>query len=86
MSYQVIVPRPVQKQLDNLPASIRQRVIERILALKENPRAFGCIKLTGHESEYRIRVGDYRVRYQVNDQEALVLLLHCRHRKDIYRD
>jgi hypothetical protein len=42
-----------------LPASVRQRVVERILALKENPRPFGCIKLTGYENEYRIRVGDY---------------------------
>jgi len=86
MSYQVIVPKPVQKQLDNLPASVRQRVVERILALKENPRPFGSIKLTDYADEYRVRVGDYRVRYQVNDQEALVLLLHCKHRKDVYRD
>ena len=86
MSYQVIVPKPVQKQLDNLPASVRQRVIERILALKENPRPFGSIKLTGYENEYRVRVGNYRVRYQVNDQELLVILLHCKHRKDVYRE
>jgi hypothetical protein len=50
MSYQVIVPRPVQKQLDNLPAGVRQRVIERILALKENPRPFGSIKLTNYRA------------------------------------
>ncbi len=86
MSYQVIVPKPVQKQLDSLPASVRQRVVERILALKENARPFGSVKLTGYENEYRIRVGDYRVRYQVSDQEALIILLHCKHRKDVYRE
>jgi len=41
--------------------------------------------LKGRENEYRIRVGDYRVRYEVLDQESIVLLLHCKHRKDVYR-
>jgi len=86
MVYQVIIPKPVQKQLDDLPDSFRQRVIRRILALKENPRPFGCVKLTGYENEYRIRIGDYRVRYEINDPQALVVLLHCKHRKDVYRD
>jgi mRNA interferase RelE/StbE len=70
---------------NNLPASVRQRIIERILELKENPRPFGSIKLTDYTDEYRIRIGNYRVRYQVNDQESLVILLHCKHRKDVYR-
>ncbi len=48
MSYQVIVPRPVQKQMNDLPSTIRDRVIKRIMALKENPRPQGCIKLKGY--------------------------------------
>jgi mRNA interferase RelE/StbE len=86
MSYQVIIPKPVQKQLDDLPDNVRQRAIRRILALKENPRPFGCVKLTGYENEYRIWISDYRVRYEINDPQALVVLLHCKHRKDVYRD
>ena len=86
MQYQVIVPRPVQKQLDGLPESIRDRVITRIVALKENPRPHDCVKLKGYENEYRIRIGNYRVRYEIRDQESIVLLLHCRHRKDVYKD
>ena len=85
MSYQVIVPKPVQKQLDNLPESVRERVLKRIVALKEDPRLRGCVKLKGHQNEYRIRIGGYRVRYEIRDQESIVLLLHCRHRKDVYR-
>jgi mRNA interferase RelE/StbE len=54
--------------------------------LKENPRPRGCIKLKGYKNEYRIRVGDYRVRYEVRDQESIVVLLRCKHRKDVYRD
>ncbi|MGA9351672.1 MAG: type II toxin-antitoxin system RelE/ParE family toxin [Anaerolineae bacterium] len=85
MSYQVIVPKPVQKQLDSLSDIVRERVLKRIVALKENPRPPGCVKLKGYENEYRIRIGDYRVRYEVRDEESIVLLLHCKHRKDVYR-
>lgn len=70
MSYQVIIPKPVQKQLDSLPDSVRDRAIKRILALKENPRPHGCVKLKDYENEYRIRIGDYRIRYEVSDQES----------------
>lgn len=86
MSYTVIVPKPVQKQLDSLPDDIRNRIIERLVLLAENPRPEGAIKLKGYENEYRIRIGDYRVRYEIYDQEFVVLLLHCKHRKDVYRN
>lgn len=82
MSYKVIVPKAVQRQLDGLPSDVRDRIVKRLLALKENPRPRGCVKLKGHQNEYRIRIGSYRVRYQIRDQESVVLLLHCRHRKD----
>ena len=51
MSYQVIVPKPVQKQLDSLPNTVREGVLKRIVALKENPRPPGCVKLKGYENE-----------------------------------
>ena len=86
MSYQVIVPKPVQKQLDDLPDNIYQRVLRRIVALKDSPRPRDCVKLQNHDHEYRIRIGDYRVRYEVDDAASTVLLLHCKHRKDAYRE
>jgi len=86
MGYQVIVPKPVQKQLDSLPESARDRIIKRVVALKKAPRPRGCVKLKGYENEYRIRIGHYRLRYEIRDQESIVLLLHCKHRKDVYRD
>lgn len=85
MKYRVVIPRPVQKQLDSLPVGVRERVIQRIVALQETPRPPGCVKLRGYANEYRIRIGDYRVRYEVLDQEATVVILHCAHRKDVYR-
>lgn len=84
MRYEVIVPRPVQKQLDDLPDIVQERVVRRIVTLKDNPRPRGCVKLKGYENEYRIRIGDYRVRYEIHDQEHIVVLLHCKHRKDVY--
>lgn len=85
MGYRILIPRPVQKQLDSLPREIRQRILQRIVRLQENPRPPGCVKLSGYENEYRIRIGDYRVRYEVHDKESVVVLLHCAHRKDVYR-
>lgn len=86
MSYTVIVPNPVQKQLDSLPDDIRNRIVGKIVPLAENPRPQGAIKLKGYDNEYRIRIGDYRVRYEIRDQESVVLLLHCKHRKDVYKN
>ncbi|MCK4810733.1 MAG: type II toxin-antitoxin system RelE/ParE family toxin [Methanosarcinales archaeon] len=85
MSYRVVIPKPVQKQLDDLPDDVCDQIIKRIVVLKEHPRPRGCIKLKGYENEYRIRIGNYRIRYEVRDQEHIVILLHCKHRKRVYR-
>ena len=58
MTYQVIIKRPAEKELDMLQANIRERIIKHLLALEENPRPSGIKKLQGQES-YRLRVGDY---------------------------
>ena len=85
MSYRVLIPKPVRKQLDKLPSSTRSRILQRLIALKDDPRPPGCVKLKGYDSEYRVRIGDYRVRYAVNEGESAVVLLHCKDRKEIYR-
>ena len=86
MAYRVIIPRTVQKQLNDLPASVRERIVKQLIILQDNPRPQGSLKLAGRENEYRIRVGDYRVRYEIIDWESIVVLLHCKHRKDVYRN
>ena len=85
MGYETIIPRPVQRQLDSLPPEIRARILKRLAQLRDEPRPRGSLKLRGYTNEYRIRIGDYRVRYEVRDAESVVLLLHCGHRKDAYR-
>lgn len=85
MTYTVIIPKSVQKQLDSLSDIIRNRILEEVVQLAEYPRPPGVVKLRGYDCEYRIRIGDYRVRYEISDQDFVVILLHCKHRKDVYR-
>ena len=85
MSYNVVVPKPIQKQLDELQKDLRMRITDRISALADNPRPDGVVKLKGSENEYRIRIGDYRVRYEIEDDNLIVLVLDCRHRREVYR-
>ena len=83
--YTLVIPRPVEKQLERVPRQYRDRILSRLQELQDNPRGRGVIKLTGRADEYRIRIGDYRVRYEIDDEHRIVILLHCLHRKDIYR-
>ena len=61
-------------------------ILEKIVLLAENPRPEGVVKLKGYKNEYRIGIGDYRVRYEIKDEESVVLLLHCKHRNDVYKN
>jgi mRNA interferase RelE/StbE len=86
MIYEVIVPKSVQKEIDALSdEDLRDRIEEDIEALAENPRPDGVVKMKGHNSRYRIRIGNYRVVYDINDGQLLVLVLQCRHRREVYR-
>jgi mRNA interferase RelE/StbE len=86
MPYSVIVSKSVQKQIVQLPASIRLKVQEKILALKSGPRPPGALKLKGYDHQYRLRVGDYRIRYEIFDEELKIQVLKCKHRREVYRD
>ncbi len=85
MTYHIITPKSVQKQILALPASIILRIDEAILDLAENPRPDGVTKLKGSDRTYRLRVGDYRVVYDIYDQDLVVALIRCQHRREVYR-
>ena len=85
MSYSIIISKSVQKQISNLPSQIRNRVIEKIQSLVQEPRPSDVVKLKGSGKEYRIRIGDYRVRYEIDDSSQIIKLLQCKHRRDVYR-
>ncbi len=86
MTYTIIVPKAVQKQLDVLPDKVYERISIKIQQLTDDPRPDGVVKLKGSVNEYRIRISDYRVRYEIDDQALLILLLQCRHRRDVYKE
>jgi mRNA interferase RelE/StbE len=68
-----------------LAPEVRRRIAPKIDALTRNPRPNGAEKIRGGDDLYRIRVGDYRVLYQVKDQRLLVLVVQMGHRREIYR-
>ncbi|MFZ5819146.1 MAG: type II toxin-antitoxin system RelE family toxin [Chloroflexota bacterium] len=84
MTYQVILQRPAEKELDALESSVHKRIVTRLLALEENPRPAGVKKLQGQES-YRLRVGDYRVLYTINDKSRKIFIMAVGHRREVYR-
>ncbi|WP_309225652.1 type II toxin-antitoxin system RelE/ParE family toxin [Sphaerospermopsis sp. LEGE 08334] len=52
--------------------------------LAEEPRPDGVVKLNGYDNEYRIRIGDYRLVYEIQDEKLIVLIIQCKHRCDVY--
>ena len=85
MSYRIVIPKLVENQIEELPDFIQERILKRTTEMTKNPRPFGSIKLKGTKNEYRTRIGNYRLRYQILDKELLVVLVSCKHRKDVYR-
>lgn len=81
--YQVIITRSVQKTLSKLPDKIASRLEAAMLELERNPRPFGCKKLKGRDS-YRIREGDYRLIYEIEDNVLKVIVVDAGHRRYIY--
>ena len=84
MNYAVAIHAPAQKSLGRLPENIQTRIARAMLALAENPRPAGVVKLSGREA-WRIRVGDYRIIYEIDDDRHQVLVVSAGNRRDIYR-
>lgn len=85
MSYTIDFKPLALRQLADLNKNIRERLNLKIQTLAENPRPHGVKKLSGYEQTYRIRVGDYRVLYEIHDQILLILVVEVGHRGNIYR-
>ena len=84
MAYAVILRRAAEKELSRLPEKIHQRIAHKLLELENGPRPHGAQKLQGHEG-YRIRIGDYRVLYLIDDKAKTVEVLAVGHRREVYR-
>ena len=84
-SYRIDYAKGVEKDFSKIPKKTADRIARAIDKLGTNPRPVSSVKLVGYDIEYRIRVGDYRVIYQIHDSVLVVLVIEVGHRKNIYR-
>ena len=85
MAYSISYVPSAAKTLRKLDRPTARRLLEVIGALADDPRPPGCIQLKGGDGELRIRVGDFRIIYDVRDDELIVLVLRVGHRREVYR-
>ncbi len=83
-SYSIGIKQSARRELDALDDATFARIDRKILALAENPRPNGCKKLKGFADQWRIRIGDYRVVYSIDDLDRTVTIMHVAHRREVY--
>lgn len=82
--YKVVVSKSAAKELSKLPSTINNRIVKAVLNLSDDPRPQGSKKLKGGSENWRIRIGDYRVIYAIDDEILIVDVRKVGHRKDMY--
>lgn len=85
MAYRIQIKPQAEKALAKIPNPHRRRIANAIDGLAKAPRLEGCTKLTGADDAYRIRVGDYRIVYEIVDKVLIVYIVRIAHRKEVYR-
>jgi mRNA interferase RelE/StbE len=85
MTYNVLLRPAAARERRKLPPEVRPRVNQALLALEDEPRPHGVTKLAGYANRRRVRVGDYRVIYQIDDQAYEIIVLRIAHRREAYR-
>jgi mRNA interferase RelE/StbE len=81
--YTVLILPYAQKQLGKLPGAVATRIEDKMMELEQDPRPPGCKKLKGRDA-YRIRIGDYRVIYEIHDSRLVVIVITVAHRREVY--
>ena len=85
MKYSIeVLPRAI-KELEKIPDPLYRRIVSIIDNLKYVPRPVSTLKLKGYESRWRIRVGDYRILYEIDNMNRIITITKVGHRKDIYK-
>ena len=83
-SYRLLIKPSAGKEIEALPKQDRRRIIATITSLSCNPRPPGCEKLSGRD-QYRLRQGNYRILYEIQDGDLVVVVVKIGHRRDVYR-
>lgn len=85
-SYNVVIKKSAARELEDIAGKKdRQRIVARIRALSDDPRAAGVEKLSGNSEKYRVRQGNYRVIFGIEDEATLITIVKIGYRKDVYR-
>ncbi len=84
VTYTVIIIRPAQKEIRALAQTVRARILQALRSLANDPRPSGCRKLVGAQNRWRVRVGDYRIIYEINDVNRSLSIIAVRHRSKAY--
>jgi mRNA interferase RelE/StbE len=83
--YEVNLEHAAEKDLKKLSGKVFYRIITHIKSLAETPRPSGCRKITGTKNDWRIRIGDYRIIYEIDDSVRVVKVMRVRDRREAYR-
>ena len=83
--HNILLEKRAERDLKKLQAETFHRVIQQIKKLAENPRPTGARKISGSKDDWRIRIGEYRVIYEVDERTKSVKIMRVRHRRDAYR-
>jgi mRNA interferase RelE/StbE len=83
-SYRLLIKPSAGKEIESLPKQDRRRIVAKITSLSRDPRPPGCEKLSGHD-QYRLRQGNYRILYEIQDLDLVVVVVKVGHRRDVYR-
>jgi mRNA interferase RelE/StbE len=82
--YRIEIKKSAIKELNTIPRKDLKKIVLKISSLSDDPRPKGCVKLSGME-RYRIRQGNYRILYSIDDEILVVYVVKIRHRKEVYR-
>lgn len=85
MTYRIEFALSAARAFKKLDGTIQNRIVPKIDALASDPRPHGAEKLTGQENRYRVRVGDYRIIYVINDGGRIIIIAVIGHRREVYR-
>jgi len=85
LQYAIEFRPSARRDFVRLPKDVIERIDGALLALRPNPRPAGSTKMAGYQNRYRIRVGDYRIVYEIHDKLLVVLVVRIGHRRDVYR-
>jgi mRNA interferase RelE/StbE len=83
--YEIFLKASAEKELEHFSSKIHDRIVTKLLSLQENPRQRGAKKLQGRDNCYKVRVGNYRILYTIDDKKQEVMIVAIGHRREVYR-